>query len=259
MGSFVARHDTTGGFGRPLRHYLELANELVQRARSDGAAEVLVVGEGTSPVVDAQPAIFDVLLRDRLPYRFVNGRLSAVFPLQGATVLVAPHAGEAARWYDIWPATPLVDGFHLCTGDGSWPQAGLEPVGGARLLQNGIELQAFGWNPAAAHAQFWLRWQVLWDSTSDTHFFVHLVDARGTLRGQLDSPGYPTASRRKGDRIFTIFDISMPTGVSAAPVWANVGMYVYPDVTNVPVVDASGNPIAGEVSLGPLGTVPRPQ
>ena len=69
--------------------------------------EVLLVGQGDSIVVDPMPAIFDVLLRNRVAYRFVDGQTSAVFPVHPSVVLLSPEAGEAAKWYDAWPAQDL--------------------------------------------------------------------------------------------------------------------------------------------------------
>ena len=252
MGAFVARYDTTGGFGRPLSHYLEISDCVARYAHEKRASEVLVVGEGSSPTVDELPAIFDVLFRDRLPYRFVDGRLSAVFPMYRSLVLVAPGAGEATQWYDSWPATELVDGFQLRTGDGSWPKSPLETIPAPRLLQNGVELQGYHWSPAATTSCFWLQWQVLWEGESDTHFYVHLVDAAGTQLGQRDGDGFATASRKVGDHIVTLFDITLADSEPGKAIWARVGMYTYPDLVGVPVIDANGDPIVADVGLGPL-------
>ncbi len=252
MGAFVARHDTTGGFGRPLSHYLEISDTVVRRAHESGAPEALVVGEGSAPSVDELPAIFDVLLRDRLPYRFVDGRVSAVFPMYKSMLLVAPGAGQATKWYDVWPSAELLDGFQLRTGDGSWPESPLETIPAPRLLQNGIELQGYKWSPGATTSNLWLQWQVLWKGESDTHFYVHLLDAEGAQLGQLDGEGFATASRKVGDRVVTLFDITQDRQETEGALWARVGMYTFPDMVGIPVIDAAGNPMTADVSLGPL-------
>jgi hypothetical protein len=84
----VAVSDTSGGFGTPLRDYRALAAEAIEQALGAQAAEVLVVGQGDSPVVDEVPAIFDIMLRDRIAYRFVDGRNTAVFPTNKAVALL---------------------------------------------------------------------------------------------------------------------------------------------------------------------------
>ena len=207
MARFVATHDTPGGFGTPLGAYLDLADRVVAEVQTAGAAEVLVVGQGDSPVVDAIPAIFDVLLRERVAYRFVDGESAALFPQHRAVALVAPDAGAAAAWYEGLPGQALPAGYRLVSLDGAWPADSLEPVAGPRLFENGIELQGYRWQPGNGQGSFWLGWQVLWLGPDDTHFFVHLLRDEA-LVGQQDSVGYPSAQRRKGDRIISKFDIT---------------------------------------------------
>jgi hypothetical protein len=259
MARFVATHDTPGGFGTPLRSHLAIADQAMAMADHTGAAEVLVVGRGDSPVVDETPAIFDVLLRDRVAYRFVDGDSAAVFPPHRALALIVPDAGAAAAWYQPRPASdlqPREDGYRLVSLDGSWPQDGLEPLRGPRIFQNGVEIQGHGWQGDAipgGKGRFWLLWQVLWESPDDTHFFVHLVDDEGQLWGQQDAVGYPTAHRDKGDRIISAFDISIRQEAPSGPYLTRAGLYLYPEIVNVPVIDDAGNPVGDTVSLGPVG------
>jgi hypothetical protein len=259
MARFVATHDTPGGFERPLGHYLDLAAQVVEGAEKSGAAEVLIVGEGDSPVVDEAPAIFDVLLRGRVPYRFVNGKTASLFPTHRSLVLLAPGAEDAARWYATWPASDLGDGYHVVMLDGSWPGEALEPVSGQRLFQNGIELQGYDWQSDAGlgrEDQVWLGWQVLWQSPDDTHFFVHLLDDEQQVLRQQDGVGYPTAYRRKGDRIISRFDVGPVEGRPLAPTSLRVGVYLYPQVVNVPLIDGAGNPSGDAILLGPAAGDP---
>ena len=195
MARFVATHETPGGFERPLGRYLEVAGEAVKAANEAGASEILVVGQGDSPVVDEIPAIFDVLLRGRIPYRFVDGTTAAVFPSHHAVALVAPRAGDAARWDQPWQRGTLVDGFSLAPLGGEWPEGDLAPIAGHRLFQNGVEFQEYGWQGETADGQqrAWLMWEVLWLSADDTHFFVQMLDESMRPLGQQDGDGYPTA------------------------------------------------------------------
>jgi hypothetical protein len=255
LGHFVATHDTAGGFGTPLAHYLAIADEAVSTAEHTGASEILVVGHGDSPAVDETPAIFDVLLRERATYRFVDGGSAAVFPPHRAVALISPGAGEAANWYEPWPAQDLPYDTRLVLLDGTWPQEGFEAIGSPRVFQNGIELQGYLWESRAGargEGQFWLLWQPLWLSTDDTHFFVHLLDNSGQLQGQQDREGYPTDYRNKGDRVISGFDITIPQGVTSSPEWARVGLYRYPEVVNLAVIDGAGNPVTDAVVVGPL-------
>jgi len=245
MGHFVATHDTPGGFGLPLGRYLEVADRAVALADEQEAAEVLVVGQGDSPVVDEMPAIFDLLLRGRVACRFVDGNSTALFPARRTVILLTPKAGEGAAWYGKWPAADTLDGYRLAVLEGAWPQEGFTPIAGPRLFQNGIELQGYRWEKGG---RLWLLWQVLWRSPDDTHFFVHLLDRAGRRQGQQDLAGYPTAGRRKGDRVLNKFDIILPGGLSGG-LQARVGVYTFPAVVNVPVVDGAGNPVADAVVI----------
>lgn len=257
MARFVATHDTPGGFGVPLARYLDIAERTVEMARETGAAEVLVVGRGDSTVVDSTPTILDVLLRGKVAYRFVNGEKAAVFPPHQTTVLLGPDPGEAAQWYGSWPMLQLPDGYHLVALDGSWPQEGFLTVPGPRVFENGIELQGYVWELQGEEGgQFWLLWQVLWLSADNTHFFVHLLGEHELFWGQQDSAGYPTAYRQKADRVVSKFDITRTGEASVSPHWGRIGLYLYPQIDNVPVIDGAGNPMGDAVVVGPLGRGP---
>jgi hypothetical protein len=255
LGRFVDSHSTAGGFGTPLGDYLKIATQLADAATEAGAAEALVVAEGDSPVVDEIPAVYSVLLTDRIPHRFVDGRTAAVFPSAPAVALLVPPAGPAAEWYDSWPMRDLGDGHELVFLDGTWPTAGLWPVSGPRLFETGIEIQSYDWwseqAASAAVGRLWLQWQVLWLSPEDTHFSVRVLEETGQLWGQADATGYPTAYRRKGDRVMSQFDI-MSTDSGGGPVQAQASLYYYPQVISVPVVNEAGQPVDDRVVLGPV-------
>jgi hypothetical protein len=257
LAEFVATHDAVGGFGTPLSKYLDIAGQIVSSAAEKGAVEVLVVGQGDSTVVDETPAIFDVLLRDRVAYRFVDGESAAVFPPHTTAVLLAPSAGRAAGWYQPWPA---VDAFHTQTGyrlvllDGSWPEERFEPIGGPRTFENGVELQGYSWGPEVAETQrvrFWLLWQVLWLNDEDTHFSVRALSPEGQLWGQRDAVGYPASYRRRGDRIVSMFDIITTESAPSELSDAEIGVYNFPQLSAVPVIDGVGNPVDDRVRIGP--------
>jgi hypothetical protein len=257
MGRFVVTHDASGGFGMPLARYMDIADDVVEVARKTSANEVLLVGQGDSIVVDPMPAIFDVLLRDRVAYRFVDGRTSAVFPAHTSIVLLAPEAGEAAEWYDAWPAQDLSEGYRLVMLNATWPNSPLKDIVGPRTFQNGVEVQRYAWDSEQEGiGRLWLQWQVLWLHPDDTHFFVYLMDQDEEPLGQQDSVGYPTQSRQKGDRILTKFDITHSQKALARPNWGRAGIYLYPQIVNLPVIDGAGNALGDAVMLGPLDGEP---
>lgn len=248
MARFVASNHTPGGFGRPLGQYLAVADQVIEIAHNGHAVEVLVVGEGDSPSTDAAPAVFDAVLRDRISFRFVDQGTAAVFPPHKAVVLIPPRAGDGSALYGSWPMDDLVGGYRLLHLDGSWPTDGFEPFPGPRTLENGVELQGYRWQGRAVpggEVSLWLLWQVLWLDQENTHFFVHVMDEQNQMVGQRDGEGYPTAYRRAGDRIVTHFRIGISEQAGPGPYSARVGMYRYPEVLNLSLLDEGGNP-AGE-------------
>jgi len=258
MARFVATHDTPGGFGRPLGQTLAVAGSAVAAVEAEGAAELLVVGQGDLPATDGTPAIFDAVLRDRVPYRFVDAGSAALFPPHLTVALIAPDTGAGAGPYGAQPAQDLPGGYRLLSLDGSLPDAGLASFPAPRTFENGIELQGYRWEGSAVaggEIDVWLLWKVLWSDPDDTHFFVHLLDRQDQQIGQQDSAGYPTAYRRKGDQILSRFRLNVAEGAGPGPYAIRVGLYRYPEVANLSLLDGNGNP-AGEsvfVELLPAG------
>lgn len=69
--------------------------------------------------------------------------------------------------------------------------------------------------------------------------FGHLVSASGQRLAQIDAAAYPPSTWRPGDLVVSHFGLP-PDGPRVL-----AGMYAYPSLAPVPVLDASGSP-AGE-------------
>lgn len=250
-------HNTQGGFGVPLRDYLRVTGKVLALAREESAHEVVVSGEGSSPDVSEIPAVFDVLLRDRIPYRFADGDSAAVLPDHRALVLLSPEpVSSAVRWYDGWPMHSVGSGFEAVILDGTWPSQAFEPISAPRLFENGVEVQGYALETAMvpeSTGRLWLLWQVLWQSGSDSHFTVRIVDEDSDrVLAQVDGPGLPVESRRRGDRVISKFDITLSVDVPAIDRWLVVGQYRYPEIASIPVVGATGTVVGEAVLTGPL-------
>jgi hypothetical protein len=254
MAQFVAANRTTGGFGAPLGHYLQVADRAVTLAQEADAAEVVVVGQGNSTVVDDEPTIFDALLRGRVAYRFVDGDSGALFPSHRSVVLLTPNANPGAIWYGQWPGESIGDvhgDYRLVELDGAWPNQAIEVVEGPRLFQNGVEVQGFQWQNGASLGEddrLWVLWQVLWLPAEDSHFSARIVED-GELVVQQDVPGLPRDSRAPGDRVLTGFDISRDVELQGRNWQVTLGQYTYPDVQSILIVDAAGNPVSDVIIL----------
>ena len=239
---FVGQTHTPGAFGTPLAVMLQA----VEAARSLGQ-EVVVVADGTDPATEQAPAIFEALLR-HTPHRFVDGRTTAVFPAGEAAVLLWPPA-QVYDWpvlalYEQWGGgqwaarVPLRDGEGealIAAGTGAQP-AVPSPRAASALLANGVAL--LGTADAPSGWQLW--WRAPGPASGERyHFFAHLLDGDGQRLAQVDAPTYAPEAWRAGDLVASHF--ALPESGSAV----RAGMYAFPSLAPVPVLDGAGQP-AGE-------------
>jgi hypothetical protein len=250
---FIARTNTPGGFGTPLAMKLEAAETATMLARETGAAEILIAGEGESPRVHEFPAEFNVLLRDQ-PHRFVDAHASAVFPDQAAVILLdgrseQAEAMAAVREQYATAATAQTD-ISLRPDEGEYlvlllPGGAVEP--GTRfanpiLLSNFVHLTGYEWRCEAGVLQWALHWRTADNpDPADYHIFNHLLDANGQLIAQADAAAFSPAQWEAGDTVVSHF--TLPVQGSAPGPWLmRVGMYRFPSLEAVPLLDEAANP-----------------
>ena len=92
---FIGVIDTPGGFGDPVAIQLANASRIERWFEATEAQEVLIVTDGTDPLIDSQAAIYDLHLR-HLSRRFIDGEHTAVFPAANSIVFIADTALPAA-------------------------------------------------------------------------------------------------------------------------------------------------------------------
>lgn len=238
---FIGSHNTPDGFGTPLGMILEMVDEARAAAQ---AREILLVGKGDDPNLHEFPAVMEVLFRE-VPHRFVDGDAAAVLPKNGAVAVIAPQPLAASPWYARWgeqtSQTQLREGegaFEIITLPSKIEVEMTHPFPAPRLLANGVEL--LGWE---SHPQWTVIWRVGYvPAAADYHFFNHVEG------GQADGVGYPSRYWREADLVISFFDLR-PGGKAV-----RVGMYEYPSVTNVPVMDVAGNPFSDAVIAEPSET-----
>jgi hypothetical protein len=263
MLRFVAGHNTPG-FGTPLAYRLETAQRVCELATSMGAGEVIVVSEGDNPAWHETPGVFDVLLWGCPPRRYANGSMGEHVLLPGGPTIILLAPGEwpverpLATWADLTPAAEII----LRPGEGRYRI--LSALPGAAIghsldpparLGNGAELLGYalsGELQPGRDVQLALRWRITAAGNQDYHFFNHLVDARGERWGQKDGPGLPPWAWRPGGAVLSTFDLSLAPDLPPGRYWLRTGMYRYPEIENVPVLDAMGSPVADAVMLGPF-------
>ena len=237
---FIGSNNTPNGFGTPLGLLLNAVDGAKQMQAQLAVPEILIVGDGDDPAVDDFPAVMDVLFRNT-PHRFVDGNEAAVFPSGGAVAIIQPGEFRARGSYEDCAETEAC--MVLRAGELGIELVGLSantaveianPFPEPRTLANGVQL--LGWESQPV-------WTVIWRAgyvppAADYHFFNHAEGA------QVDGAGYPSRYWREDDLVISFFDLQ-----AAGPV--RVGMYEYPSVINVPVMDVAGEPFSDAVTGGP--------
>ncbi len=251
---FVANRNTPGGYGTPVGATLRAVRAAEQMARDAGGA-ILVYSDGDNVEADEFASIWDVLVEPAFSSRIVDRRQAAVYPAEPAAIVHAPPSTEQSVRF---PLRPGEGEYGLSTWPGGSPPLAesLAPLGPDRWA-NGVQLiaaQASGdLKPGGT-----FRWQLTWRVNSppptgaDYHWFNHLVDTEGRRAGQMDGVGFPSRSWRVGDTVTTWFDVPIAPDATPGAYTMRVGMYTFPDIQNVAVVDAGGNPAAGAVLVGPI-------
>ncbi len=243
------------GFGLPLGTKLAAA-DTARRLMSDiGATEVLLAGDGADPERDDFPAEFRALLHDA-PVRYVNLNTEALFPAASAVVLLGPVSADGpASARDLYTTAPgpveTVDaaGTVVYTVHALPPAIAPPPdvaLPAPALLANFAQIighNALRFGPEGA------RWDLFWRTAdnpdpADFHIFNHLLDASGTRVAQADAAAFAGRQWRAGDVVISRFVLPFPADLNS-PLTMRVGMYRFPSLESVPVLDAAANP-AGE-------------
>jgi hypothetical protein len=126
--------------------------------------------------------------------------------------------------------------------------------GGVRAWANGAQLVGYclegDLRPGAT-----VHWTLIWRPTRTPaedvyyHWFNHLVDGSGELRAQQDGPSLLPAYWRTGDTVLNWFELRIPPDAPQNDYTMRVGMYTYPKVANVSLVDADGTPLGEWVEI----------
>jgi 4-amino-4-deoxy-L-arabinose transferase-like glycosyltransferase len=253
LQNFVANTATPGGFGVPLAIKMEAVEQVGNLIMQSGATEVLIAGEGEAPLVDEFPAEWDVLLRDE-PHRFVDATQSALFPAEATVVLLDGRLESPTVTGDLYlQAATTVTDLPLRPGEGSYRIMALPgdarpkqdvPLQPPLLLANWVNLLGYDL-PRRVDGES-VVWQVHWRTgenpdPADYQFFNHLLDGDGRRIGQVDAAAYDPGQWRAGDTVIGRFLMPWPEATDG-PLTMRVGMYLYPSLENVSLLDEAGNP-----------------
>ncbi len=252
--SAVTRDPTAGGFGVPLGVKVAAAEAARRLAAEHGAAEILPAGDGANPEQEDFPAEFRALLHGA-PVRFVDLNREAVFPASMSVLLLdRPAADRPTSARDLYQtALERVENIELSAEPaytiGILPGAAApQPdvmLGEPALLANFVRL--VGHNDPREVAGG-ILWDVQWRTAdnpdpADYHFFNHLLDAAGQRVAQSDAAAFAAAQWRPGDVVISRFYLPLPVE-DLEPWTMRVGMYRFPSLENVPVLDEAANPVS---------------
>lgn len=255
--SLLATQATPGGFGTPLGMKLAAA-EAARAAVSGGASEVVIAGEGASPRVASFPAEYDALLFD-VPRRFVDLSTEALFPGQAAVVLADGALGDDSSMVGAYlEAADRLETFPRRMGEAELllmtipaaaapePAIRIEPP---NLLANWVRLFGAEWQHEPGTEQAY--WRLHWTPGENPdpaiyHLFSHAIGPEGERLAQDDQPAFDGAQWRPGDVVISQFALD---GLAGEPVLVRSGMYRYPSLEAVPVLDAAANPAGDAVEI----------
>jgi len=274
LRTYMVNHPSTGGYGIPLRYTRAVAQSAKILAND---AEIIVISESARPFITETPTVFEALLFGT-PRRFTDGRAALPVPESTRTIYLvgplydasggalAPVIQRLSAWESVTPGpvTRLADGMTYRTFIREGVNrddviAGMQPLAAGIPFANNAVFAAYEAPETATAGQpveVWLAWWLrgLPPEGVDYHFTVQLLDENGGLRAQDDHVGFPADYWQTGDLVLSRFTIPVPANLEAGSYQLRAGMYSFPDIVNVAVVDPQGMAIDNGVNLGTLIT-----
>ncbi len=256
----VASRPLDGGFGIPLGDKVAAADGARQLWERGEGSEVLLVGHGSNPDEQDFPAEFRALLHG-VPIRYVDINREALFPAAEAVALLDVAAGDgpastrelyavsAAAWQTYPVAGTDLNYAVRALPPGSQPSAAVE-LRPPSLLANFTRIT--GYNGLRSRGAGML-WDVYWltadnPDPADYHIFNHLIDGDGWRLAQADGAAFAGRQWRPGDVVISRFLVPI-SGEVRQPDSMRVGMYRFPSLENVPVLDEAANPTSDAVII----------
>ncbi len=117
-------------------------------------------------------------------------------------------------------------------------------------IQWGNQIALLGHMPLSKNARagevltLSLYWKSLTQPTRDYTVFVHLLDAEGKLRAQVDAPphggAYPTSIWDVGEIVRDDYALALPRDLAPGAYRIEIGFYEHPSLTRLTVSDSDG-------------------
>ena len=183
---------------------------------------VAVSPQAPTPLAAAiEVGFIDPETDDRLQPMDADGHLLSVAVFRGVPVLAPAELPVAER-----PARHTLDGA----------------IGLGEVQFGGV---------SESSATLTLTWQSLRPVPYDATVFAHLRDAEGNLLAQADRQPldgrFPTSYWLPGQIITDVIRLAPVSETNGGPLLLDLGMYTWPSLDRLPVVDASGVPLRDNV------------
>jgi len=256
----MTRETALGGYGTPIAYEIRAVETARQLGQEIDSREIIVLSLGDEPRMYEMPNAADVLMYD-FPHRAVDNRTALVFPAHSAVYWAAYETSPGEELLATFTPEvidariPLREGvrsFRFYRWSGGEPSIQcMQPLtGGPSVWTNGAQLLGHclegDLNPGGT-----IRWTLIWRPdripTEDVyyHWFNHLVDGQGELRGQKDGPSLIPSSWRPGDTVLNWFEIHISPDAPPGSLSMRVGMYALRPgagtfIGNIPLLDGDG-------------------
>jgi len=271
LRGYMVAHPTTGGYGIPLR-YTRMAAIEVRDLAPDG--EIIVLAKETRPIMTETPTVFDALLFT-VPHRFADGRYALPLPeSEQVAYIVGPLAPPVGGDHPLevglsrlvslsvleeGPAVELADGVSYKTykwtgADRDALVSGMAPLAMGIPFANNVVFAAYEAPARVSPGERFDVWLAWWLRAGvprdvDTHFTVQLFDAEGAPVSQDDHAAFASDQWQMDDLVLSRFGLSLPPELAPGNYRLRAGMYTYPDIQSVAVVDPQGHPVDDGVTL----------
>ena len=157
------------------------------------------------------------------------------------------------------PAVELPDGVSYKTyewtgADRSTVVSGMVPLAMGIPFANNVVFAAYEAPVRVSPGEsfdVWLAWWLRAGAPQgvDYHFTVQFFDAAGALVSQDDHAAFPSDLWQMDDLVLSRFGLSLPAESAPGTYRVRAGMYSYPDIQSVAVVDPEGSPVDDGVTL----------
>ncbi len=218
----------------------------------------------------------EVVVTETLPWSLGAHFNIGVAVLSGSADIATGELPDAARRFAVIGADVGVKVYQ----DHSWAQVGTFSRTGRRLapmvdttplsnmettFEEGIRLVGYRYQAAAGSLAVVLAWQAEEAIHRDYAVFVHLIAPDGSTIAQSDaqphwSGDWPTSRWVPGELVLDGHQLAVPEAIPAGPYQVHVGLYSWPTLERLQVLDASGEATADHAALEtppPLPGLPK--